>query len=167
MQISQKIVDYAIWYYLKYYPSIEKLKRKLFEKFWVESENGKKYWGIGDEEVEYIFSKRMHAIIDESWVIQWKIRWMRRRWKSKFYIKSNLYKKLFNKDILQEHLEKEFSTWEDENILNILQKVLRREWVALDNFEEKEYIFKQKIFQKVMNKWFRYDDVKRVLTDQL
>jgi hypothetical protein len=33
MQISQKIIDYAIWYYLKYYPSVTKLKQKLREKF--------------------------------------------------------------------------------------------------------------------------------------
>ena len=46
MEISQKIVDYAIWYYLKYYPSPRKLTQKLLEKFWEKSENGKKYWWI-------------------------------------------------------------------------------------------------------------------------
>lgn len=33
MEISQKIVDYAIWYYLKYYPSPRKLFIKLKQKF--------------------------------------------------------------------------------------------------------------------------------------
>lgn len=33
MEISQKIVDYSIWYYLKYYPSPRKLEQKLREKF--------------------------------------------------------------------------------------------------------------------------------------
>jgi transposase-like protein len=32
-EISQKIIDYAIWYYLRYYPSPKKLKEKLNEKF--------------------------------------------------------------------------------------------------------------------------------------
>jgi hypothetical protein len=32
-EISQKIVNYAIWYYLKYFPSINKIKQKLREKF--------------------------------------------------------------------------------------------------------------------------------------
>ena len=32
MEISQKIVDYAIWYYLKYFPSKKALEKKLFEK---------------------------------------------------------------------------------------------------------------------------------------
>jgi len=31
MKISQKIIDYAIWYYLKYYPSIFKLKQKIYK----------------------------------------------------------------------------------------------------------------------------------------
>ncbi|MDP2396573.1 MAG: hypothetical protein Q8S84_02295 [bacterium] len=39
MEISQKIVDYAIWYYLKYYPSPKKLTQKLLEKFGEKSEN--------------------------------------------------------------------------------------------------------------------------------
>lgn len=43
MEISQKIVDYAIWYYLKYYPSPRKLTQKLLEKFGEKSENGKKF----------------------------------------------------------------------------------------------------------------------------
>jgi transposase-like protein len=33
MKISQKIIDYAIWYYLRYYPSRKKLSQKLEEKF--------------------------------------------------------------------------------------------------------------------------------------
>jgi len=38
MEISQKIIDYAIWYYLKYYPSPKKLRFKLKEKFGPDSE---------------------------------------------------------------------------------------------------------------------------------
>jgi len=32
-EISQKIINYAIWYYLKYFPSINKIKQKLDFKF--------------------------------------------------------------------------------------------------------------------------------------
>jgi hypothetical protein len=42
-KISQKIIDYAIWYYLKYYPSPRKLAFKLKMKFGPDSEKGKKY----------------------------------------------------------------------------------------------------------------------------
>jgi hypothetical protein len=43
LEVSQKIVNYAIWYYLKYFPSVKKMENKLKEKFGVQSENGKKY----------------------------------------------------------------------------------------------------------------------------
>lgn len=43
MEISQKITDYAIWYYLRYYPSTQKLRHKLNEKFGPDSEKGKRY----------------------------------------------------------------------------------------------------------------------------
>jgi transposase-like protein len=42
-EISQKIVDYAIWYYLRYFPSVNKVRQKLREKFGPQSEKGKKY----------------------------------------------------------------------------------------------------------------------------
>jgi hypothetical protein len=42
-QISQKIIDYAIWYYLKYYPSPLKLKEKLDLKFGKNSLKAQKY----------------------------------------------------------------------------------------------------------------------------
>jgi len=38
MSISQKIIDYAIWYYLRYYPSQRKLSSILTEKFGPNSE---------------------------------------------------------------------------------------------------------------------------------
>gem|GEM_PF-1702193 len=37
-EISQKIIDYAIWYYLRYFPSRQKLRNKLTEKFGPQSE---------------------------------------------------------------------------------------------------------------------------------
>ena len=74
MEISQKIIDYAIWYYLRYYPSPNKLRFKLKLKFWPESEKGKKYWGILEEEIEYILTEKLRNIIQEEEVIQSKIR---------------------------------------------------------------------------------------------
>ena len=50
MEISQRIIDYTIWYYLRYYPSPNKLRFKLKLKFWVESEKWKKYGWIGIDE---------------------------------------------------------------------------------------------------------------------
>jgi len=37
-EISGKIIDYAIWYYLKYYPSPKKFALKLKQRYGSESE---------------------------------------------------------------------------------------------------------------------------------
>ena len=63
-KISQKIIDYAIWYYLKYYPSPKKLSFKLkelfnFSKFGPKSENGKKYWWITDDDIDFIIREKL------------------------------------------------------------------------------------------------------------
>ena len=57
--MSQKIIDYSIRYYLRYYPSPRKLEFKLTFKFWPNSEKWKKYWWIGEEEIRYIIDERL------------------------------------------------------------------------------------------------------------
>ena len=74
MEISQKIVDYAIWYYLKYFPSKKSLEKKLFEKFWPNSEKWKVYWWIWEEEIDFILNQKMSSIIFEEEVAKSKIR---------------------------------------------------------------------------------------------
>lgn len=158
MEISQKIVDYSIWYYLKYYPSKRKLKRKLIEKFWVNSENGKKYWWIWDEEIDYILNYKMSSIIDEKAVILSKIRVFKNKWKSKIYIKQKLYERLEPKDLIEELLEQEFLDWELEILRNEYQKVKTK----IRNYVS-ESDYNQKIIQKLMMKGFKYDDIKQLI----
>ena len=86
--ISQRIVNYAIWYYCKYYPSTWKLKQKLLLKFGPESENGKRYWWITDDDIGYILRDKMRNILCEKEVIDAKIRNLKFKWKSKQYIQS-------------------------------------------------------------------------------
>ena len=74
MEISQKIVDYAIWYYLKYFPSKKALEKKLFEKFWSNSEKWKIYWWIWGKEIDFILNQKMSSIIFEEEVAKSKIR---------------------------------------------------------------------------------------------
>ena len=59
MEISQKIVDYAIWYYLKYFPSKKALEKKLFEKFLQNSEKWKVYLWILEKEIDFILNKKI------------------------------------------------------------------------------------------------------------
>ena len=158
MKISQKIIDYAIWYYLRYYPSPKKLRLKLKMKFWPESEKGKRYWGINEEEIEYILNEKLKNIIQEEEVIQSKIRVYIGKWKSKLYIKQKLFERQEDRDLIEQYLEEAFIEWELELVKREYEKIKNKiKWDLNEN--EK----KQKIIQKLMSKWFSYDDIKNVI----
>lgn len=150
MEISQKIVDYAIWYYLKYYPSPRKLTQKLVEKFGEKSENWQKYGWITNEEIDYILTEKLRNIIQEDEVIQSKIRTFKNKWKSKLYIKQKLFERGEDKELIEKYLMEAFSEWEMEQ--------LQREYDKLKWKYEN-----QKIFEKLYRKGFSYDDIKRVV----
>ncbi len=158
MKISQKIIDYAIRYYLRYYPSPKKLKLKLNMKFWPNSEKGQKYWGINSEEIEYILKEKLRNIIQEKEVIQSKIRVYKDKWKSKQYIKQKLYERQEDKELLEIFLEEAFVEWELELVKREYEKIIRKiEW-KYDVYKER-----QKIIEKLLYKWFKYDDIKNVI----
>jgi len=157
MEISQKIIDYAIWYYLKYYPSPKKLRFKLKEKFWPDSEKWKKYWGIFEEDIDYIINEKLKNIIQEEEVIESKIRNYQNKWKSKLYIKQKMFERMEDKNLSEKYLEIYFQNWEEENI----KKSLKKMWYS-DNLEYNE---KQKILKKLFSKWFRYDEIKQVINN--
>ena len=160
MKISQRIIDYSIWYYLRYYPSPKKLEHKLRMKFWPDSEKWKKYWWITDEEIEYILSEKLRNIIQEIEVIQAKIRSYKNKWKSKLYIKQKLYERLENRDLIEQYLEEAFIEWE----LELVQKEYEKIKDKLNNKKDlTEFEKKQKLIERLMRKWFKYDDVKNVI----
>jgi len=136
--ISQKIVDYAIWYYLRYFPSINKVKQKLREKFWPESEKGKKYWGIFDDDIEYILTEKMWNILCEKQIITSKINNYINKWKNNFYIKSKLYEKGFVKSEYEEILVNDFNS-ENSSILNY-EKVYKQINTLYKKNKSKNYI---------------------------
>lgn len=148
-QISQKIIDYAIWYYLKYYPSPKKFATKLKQKFGPDSEKWKIYGWITDEEIEFIIKEKLSSIVVEDEVIKSKIRILKDKWKSKLYIKQKLYERMEQKDLIETYLEEAFLDWENENLIKEYKKL---EW----RFE------KNKIYEKLIRKWFNYDDIKKM-----
>lgn len=155
MEISQKIIDYAIWYYLKYYPSPKKMRFKLKEKFGPDSEKWKKYWWIFEEEIEFIIKEKLKNIIQEEEVIESKIRRYKERWKSKLYIKGKLFERMEDKDLSEKYLNIYFENWETQNI----KKELNKMWFS----DKLEYNEKQKILKKLLSKGFRYDEIKRLI----
>lgn len=153
MQISQKIIDYSIWYYLKYYPSVAKLRQKLKEKFWPNSVNWKKYGGIWDDEIDFIIFQKMWNIIQETEVIKSKIRVFRWKGKSKLYIKQKLYERQEPKELIEQFLEEEFWNGEMENLEKEYEKLKQK-------FDDK------KIVEKLLRKGFMYEDILKVVREK-
>jgi len=158
MEVSQKIIDYAIRYYLRYYPSPKKLELKLKMKFWPESEKWKKYWGIWEEEINYILAEKLRNIIQEEEVIQSKIRVYIGKWKSKLYIKQKLFERMENRDLIEQYLEEAFIDWELDLVKKEYEKIKDKFKLNLSENEKK-----QKIIERLMRKWFRYDDIKQII----
>ena len=158
MKISQKIIDYAIWYYLKYYPSPKRLEEKLKEKFWPNSEKWQKYGWINDDEINFIIKEKLKNIINEDEVIQSKIRYYINKWKSKIYIKQKLFQRKENRKLIEKYLEEYFLNWEEENIKKEYKKELK-------NLEKKFewYELKSKIIERLLRKGFRYDDILKII----
>ena len=165
-EISQKIINYAIWYYLKYFPSVAKMKQKLDMKFWPNSEKWKKYWWIFEDDIEYILHEKMWNILVEKEIIDTKVRNLQFKWKSKRYISWNLYEKWFNKDDFEKIIEQYFIDWEWENLQRAICKKLRSQDIdeCKTIFEKLDFKQKTKIMQSIIGKWFNYQEIKDVLT---
>lgn len=149
MNISQKIVDYAIWYYLRYYPSTKKLIQKLEFKFWPDSEKWKKYGGINEEEIRYIIEDKLRNIIQEKEVCRAKIKNL--IWKNKNirYIKNNLRQKLFAAEMVEEILQWEFSS-DEQSLLN--PEKLRKKIVDLQRKWKSIWYIKNKFVERDIDK---------------
>ena len=109
-EISQKIINYAIWYYLKYFPSIKKLRQKLDMKFGPQSEKWQKYGWIFEDDIDYILEEKMWNILVEKEIISSKIRSYIARWKNYYYIVQKLTEKMFVKEEFEEVLRTEFDS---------------------------------------------------------
>lgn len=156
MKISQKIIDYAIWYYLRYYPSPKKLGFKLKEKFGPESEKWKKYWWINIDEINFIINDKMRNIISEEEVIDSKIRNYKNKWKSKKYVIQKMFERMENKDLVSKYIEENFwEYWELENLKKELEKQKYN--------ENMDFTEKQKIFGKILRKGYSYNELKKII----
>jgi len=155
MKISQKIIDYSIWYYIKYYPSPRKLSFKLKNKFWPDSEKWQKYWGITDEEINFIINNKLKNIIQEEEVIKSKIESYKNKWKSKLYIKQKMFERMENKNLSEKYLFDIF--WENWELENLEKELLKQKYNKNMTFKEK-----QKIFGKILRKGYDYNEIKKL-----
>ena len=191
LQDPWKLREYAIFYYTKYFPSTEKLRRKLLEK-------------NKDKELVNTIIEGLWSLINETTLLENKILNLLSIGKNYNYIKNSLIQKWFKKDEIIELLEK--NTKEDVSLLSynkVKNKIIslvksgksmqyiKQKFVENDNdqkliddilselYEEedpeltiienlvKEYyekwMDKNKIIQKLSLKWFKYNKIKNYL----
>lgn len=189
----QRLKDYTLWYYFRYYPSIWKLKFKLRQKTQnnedlisklfedignlfidkpvIESKiqnylfrNKNKNYIITQliakqfkrEEVLEIFynlTTRDKSLLSHDYVYK-KVVQLKNKNKSIQYIKNKLIEQPEDKDLVESTINEIFKEkWENRQIKKEIEKLSHK------NLEQ------QKIIQKLLQKWFRYDDIKNSLNN--
>ena len=180
--------NYALWYYFRYYPSNKKLLSKLILKSQDEKLSQKVFEDIAylttekdiclskiqnyifrNKNINYIKSKLISSwfkkemiidllekyydinnksILDKAF-LQREIKRLKNKNKSINYIKNKLIEQKLDKEKIDEVVDEIFELkWETENI--------KKEYEKLKN----KYDTK-KIIQKLIMKWFKYDDIKK------
>lgn len=187
----QRGKDYTLWYYFRYFPSVNRLKEKLNEK----TQNN-------TELVDKIFNENWNLFNDLD-VLDSKVQNLLFRNKNKNYIITNLLQKKFIKEDIINTLEKYTEIGKsiltenfiERKILQLKQKNKSQQYIRnklIEQPEDKEIVEKiiseiykeesdnkallfeytklvnknldqQKIIQRLLSKWFRYDDIKKAL----
>lgn len=186
----QRLKDYALWYYFRYYPSNNRLLQKLEEK--------------GNKKDASSIFKEIEHLLQEDEIIKAKIDNYIFRNKNYRYIRQKMREKLFETERVEKYLEKYINSWKsilDENFLRkkienyivkgksryyifqslgerkedreVLEKLLceyfqdgERENI-LKEYEKLRYKYnKQKIIQKLILKWFQYGEIQEVLREK-
>ncbi len=180
--------NYALWYYFKYFVSPKKLMQKLKEKS-KDSDLSEKVFEnithlidekqvIGDKirlyllankNYTYIKNKLGEKLFDKTLVkeildrdffiegesllsensIRIKVQNYKSKNKSITYIRQKLVDRQEDKEIIDMIIDEVF--WEERDLESIKKEISKLEW----KYE------KSKIIEKLLAKWFRYDDVKR------
>lgn len=183
-----RLKDYALWYYFRYYPSNARLIQKLEEKW--EKEDAQKVFSeikhfLQEDQIlqskidNYVFRNKNYRYIGQKMreklfpiekveaylekyktsrksllsenFLRRKIETFKSKGKSRYYIFQKLWETKEDREVLDTLLSEYFPDGESENIL--------REYEKLKNKYDK-----QKITQKLISKWFKYDEIKKVLT---
>lgn len=189
----QRLKDYTLWYYFRYYPSIWKLKfklrqktqnneeliEKLFNDIWhlfidkpiIESKiqnyifrNKNKNYIITQliskqfkrEEVIEIFhnlTEENKSLLTSEFIYK-KVVQLKNKNKSIQYIKNKLIEQPEDKILVEKIIYEIFNeTWEKEQIKSEIEKLKNK------NLEQ------QKIIQKLIQKWFQYNDIKNIINN--
>lgn len=184
----ETLKNYALWYYFRYFPSSKKLLQKLEEKAQDREISQKVFENIshlinekqviGDKirlylmrnkNLNYIKNKLILAwfekyliqeILENDFLEEWKsllsekslfikIENYKNAGKSIQYVKQKLIERQEDRELIEWIIEDIFQDGEEENILREIEKLKNK------NLE------KQKITQKLIAKWFNYNEIKK------
>lgn len=188
---AERLKNYALWYYFKYFPSVKKLNQKMTEK------------SLDADLTKKVFESIAH-LCEEQRVMEDKIRLYLLRNKNARYIKTQLVAKGFEKEMIENFLQKEFFD-EQKSLLNphsVFVKIqnYKNAWKSKANIRQKMIEFradvdiiekailevfwedeseniareysklekkydKQKIIQKLIQKWFNYSEIKNYVNE--
>jgi len=113
-----------------------------------------------NEKTESYLEKYLNSgksILDENFLRK-KIENYTAKGKSRYYIFQTLWETKLDREKLDILLEEYFPDWESENILKEYEKIISGKPELLKSRE-----WKQKITQKLISKWFKYDEVKKII----
>lgn len=148
---SQRLKDYAIWYYFKYLPSTKRLENKLLEK----TKNNR-------ELVDQVLNDVKH-LFQEKEIIESKVKIYLFRNKNLAYIKGKLREKLFNQNLINEILEQNIIEWESLFSENYLLKKIEN---YKQKWKSKKYIY-QKLVERTEDKEIVENCLNQVFWDDL
>ena len=186
----ETLKNYALWYYFRYFPSRKKLLEKLKEKSQDREISQKVFENIShllqeeqviwdkirlyllrNKNLKYItgkllekwFEKDMvNEILENNFLREWesllnekslfiKIENYKNAGKSIQYVKQKLIERQEDREMIEKIIDDIFYDWEDENLQKELEKL------------QNKGLEKQKIIQKLLQKGFYYDDIKKLL----
>ena len=182
-----RLKNYAEWYYFHYYPSDAKFLQKLREKW--EGDDAQK---IYDEMKEFLVEDRTLETLIENYIYRNKnYRYITTKMREKLFpiekVQNYLekYKQSWESLLREEYLIRKIENflkkgksrqyifqklWESSEDAALLENIFETYfWGREDEALKKEYekikekYEKQKIIQKLIAKWFRYEDIKKLL----
>lgn len=179
--------NYALWYYFRYFPSKNKLEEKLLEKidknFIIVQEvinninhlidDKKVIWDktrvylLKNKNLNYIKTKLIQSkfnkydienILNKDFLeenksllneksLRIKIQNYKNAWKSINYIKIKLIERQEDRELIENIISEIFENGDQQNLLNEFEKI-------------KNKFPKEKIIQKLIYKWFKYEEIK-------
>lgn len=146
MPAKTDVIDYALRYIYRYPKTEKEFIIQLRKKWYVESEIEK----------AISFLKKKKYLNDKNFTKDYIDYHLIRRWKPIIYVKSKLYEKGVDKDIIQQVIESKF-----DEINKWIEKKIKKEIQAYKD----KWLDGIQIIQRLSRKWYTINQVKYVINN--